>query len=61
MGDTGGACRVWWGNVRERELVARMGDTGGACRVWWGNMWERDSLWYVWETLEVRAGSGGET
>ena len=49
---------------RERENVARMGDTEGACRGWWGNLRERErereSLWHVWETLEVHVGLVGK-
>ena len=33
-----------------------MGDTGVACRVLVGKLRERDSLWHVWETLELHVG-----
>ena len=29
MGDNGGACRVWWGNVRERESLWHVWETLG--------------------------------
>ena len=44
MGDTGGACRVWWGNLRERERERACGTYGRHWRCiqgWWGNLRER--------------------